>query len=462
MTIEIPYTPNKKQGRFHACGAEETVYGGAKGGGKSCALVMEALAYSLEHPGATLYLFRETYDDLEANLVHEWRTKVPETLYTYNGAKHLAQLINGSRVFFRYISNDGDADRYQGRSMDWIGVDELTKHSQYAVQVLLSCLRSPKGFPPRFRGTCNPGGKGHEWVKRRYIEGTEHGRIQYQDEATGNRIAFIPAQVYDNDVLMANDPAYIKRLENLPEAQKKAFLYGDWDIFEGQFFAEFRRELHVVEPFPIPEWWRRYYVMDYGLDMLAGYWIATDPQGRAVVYREIYEGKDRIDAQGNPGKGLIVSEAAALIKEAGASDKVDCYYGPPDLWNRQKDTGKSIAELFADNGVPLVQTRNDRVSGWMDLREWLAPCRDETGQVTARLRIFSTCRNLIRCLPALQYSERDPDDAATEPHEVTHAPDAIRYFVAGRPLPAQLPVERDPDEPPEYEEQVQDFLDYGG
>ena len=461
MTIEIEYQPNKKQRRFHACGADEAVYGGAKGGGKSCALVMEALAYGLEHAGATIYLFRETYDDLEANLIHEWKTKVPEPLYRYNEAKHLATLLNGSRVFFRYISNDADADRYQGRSMDFVGVDELTKHSQYAVQVLLSCLRSPKGFPPRFRGTCNPGGKGHTWVKARYIDATEHGRVSYVDEISGNKVAFIPAQVYDNDVLMKNDPAYVRRLENLPAAQKKAFLYGDWDIFEGQFFAEFDRSLHVVEPFQIPEWWRRYFVMDYGLDMLAGYWIATDPQGRAVVYREVYEGKDKADAYGNPGKGLKVSEAAQLIRQM-TEEPIFAWIAPPDLWGRTKDSGKTIAELFADGGIPLVKAQNSRVAGWMDLREWLAPCQDETGAKTARLRIFSTCRNLIRCLPSLQYSDKDPSDAAIEPHEITHAPDAIRYFVAGRPLPSQLPVEPDPDAPAEYEDQVDDFLDFVG
>lgn len=228
MQIRIAYTPNKKQKIFHSCAADEVVYGGSKGGGKSCALVMECLAYCLENKGATAYLFRETYDDLEANLVQEWKQKVPKELYEYSESKHIASLRNGSRVLFRYISNDEDADGYQGRSIDFIGIDELTKHSEKAVQVLLSCLRSPKGFKPLFRGTCNPGGKGHTWVKKRYIEATGHGAKQYRDCVTGNIIAFIPAQVYDNEILMKNDPAYVRRLENLPDAQKKAFLYGDW------------------------------------------------------------------------------------------------------------------------------------------------------------------------------------------------------------------------------------------
>ena len=160
MTVNVDYNPSEKQCVFHACGADEVVYGGAKGGGKSCALVMECLAYCLENAGAVAYLFRESYDDLEANLIQEWKQKVPKELYVYKETKHVAILKNGSKVFFRYIANEADAEGYQGRSIDFIGIDELTKHTKKAVQVLLSCLRSPKGFRPVFKGTCNPGGSG--------------------------------------------------------------------------------------------------------------------------------------------------------------------------------------------------------------------------------------------------------------------------------------------------------------
>lgn len=156
MNITVNYEPNLKQRIFHECDAEEAVYGGAKGGGKSCALVMEAFAWGSEHAGADMYLFRETYDDLEANLIKEWKEKVPKETYEYNEGKHTATLFNGTTVKFRYISNYADAEGYQGRSIDWIGVDELTKHEERSIQVLLSCLRSVKGFKPRFRATCNP------------------------------------------------------------------------------------------------------------------------------------------------------------------------------------------------------------------------------------------------------------------------------------------------------------------
>ncbi len=447
MTITIPYTPNDKQKLFHACGADEVVYGGAKGGGKSCGLVMETLAYGLEHPGATCYLFRETYDDLEANLIAEWLEKVPQELYRYNQSKHIAALTNGTKVFFRYISNETDAAGYQGRSIDYIGIDELTKHSQKSVQVLLSCLRSPKGFPPTFRATCNPGGKGHYWVKERYIKPTDYGKKVCEDISSGNTIAFIPANVYDNTVLIGNDPAYVRRLENLPETERQAFLFGNWDIFEGQYFTEWDRTVHVIDPFPLPSHWRRYFAMDYGLDMLAGYWIAVDTHGRAYVYKEIYK------------SGLIMSQAAQEIK-ALTAEKIYQHIAPPDMWNRRQDTGKSVADVFAEHGIPLYRAQNDRVMGWYNLKEWLRPTCDEEGKPIANLRIFAACPNLIRSLPELQFDAKDPNDCATAPHEVTHAPDAIRYFVAGRPLPTIISPPKDHDRR-SYDDQMGDILNYG-
>lgn len=396
---------------------------------------MEALAYGLEYAGAEMYIFRETYDDLEANIIREWKEKVPKEVYSYNESKHMATLINGTVVKFRYIRNFADAEGYQGRSMDWIGVDELTKHEEKSIQVLLSCLRSPKGFPPRFRGTCNPGGIGHVWVKERYILPTNYGYTTYKDEITGSKIAFIPAKVYDNNVLMDNDPAYVKRLENLPESKRKAFLDGDWDIYEGQFFPEYKREIHVVEPFVIPEHWDRYTTKDYGLDMLANYWIAVDTFGNGYVYKELYE------------SNLIISEAARRIKEVNGNDTIKLKYAPPDLQGRRQDTGKSAFDIFREHDETLIQSSNNRVNGWKAMKEWLKvhEIRDmQTGEpvLTSKLKIFSNCHNLIRCLPQIQTSETDPNDAAKEPHEITHALDAIRYFCVMRVAPSDMRQEK--------------------
>ena len=186
--------------------------------------------------------------------------------------------------------------------------------------------------------------------------------------------------------------------------------------------------------------------MDYGLDMLAGYWIAMDIWGRAYVYREIYE------------SGLIISEAARKIREATA-EKIHSYIAPPDLWNRRQDTGKSAAQIFAENGVPVTAARNERVQGWYNLKEWLSPFRDETGKMSAYLRIFSNCTNLIRTLPAVAVDTKNPNDVASTPHELTHAPDAIRYFVAGRPVPAAI-SRADDGEKPEFDKQIDNLLEF--
>jgi len=434
MQIDIDYKPNNKQELFHSCNADECVYGGAKGGGKSCALVMEALAYGLENPRADMYIFRETYDDLEANIIKEWKAKVSKELYEFNETKHFATLINGTTVKFRYIRNFIDAESYQGRSMDWIGVDELTKHEKRSIQILLSCLRSAKGFKPRFRATCNPGGIGHAWVKEMYIDATNYGLNPVIDELTGLNRVFIPAKVYDNTILVKNDPNYIKRLENLPENQKKAFLYGDWDIFEGQYFTEFKRDVHVIQPFVIPEHWNRYIALDYGLDMLACLWIAIDEQDRAYVYKELYQ------------NNLIISEAAARILEVTDKDKIKKRYAPPDLWNRRQETGDSAEDIFRKNGVVLHKSNNNRVMGWYAVKEHLKIelSRDEqTGKEieTSKLKIFSNCTNLIRTLPQLQHDERNPNDVSNTPHELTHINDALRGFCIERTHPTKTVIE---------------------
>ena len=204
-------------------------------------------------------------------------------------------------------------------------------------------------------------------------------------------------------------------------------------MFAGQYFSEWRDDIHVIDPIEIPDWWRRYFAMDYGLDMLAGYWIAIDGEGNGYVYREIYE------------SGLIASDAAMRIKEANGDDKIEQWLAPPDLWNRRNDTGRSVADIFMEQGIPLVKVDNDRINGWQDVHEWLKP-RDSrdiiTGDKTriAGLRFFRNCKQVIRCLPMVQYDAHKPNDVATEPHELTHAPDAIRYFCSGRPYAGQPPV----------------------
>lgn len=218
---------------------------------------------------------------------------------------------------------------------------------------------------------------------------------------------------------MEADEDYISRLEDLPENERKALLDGDWYTFEGQFFPEFDYNVHVVDSLPkIDVNTRIYSTMDYGLDMMASYFVAVN-NNKATVFGEIYE----------PNK--IISDAAKLLKakqQALKIKKVDQYLAPSDLWNRRQETGKSVADIFRQFGIQLYKTSRDRVDGWAATKEWIKVYEDEQQIKVSDLTIHKDCVNLIRCMQAIQYDERRPNDCAVNPHELTHAPDALRGF----------------------------------
>lgn len=222
----------------------------------------------------------------------------------------------------------------------------------------------------------------------------------------------------------------------------------------GAFFPEVKDSIHLTDWMP-DEPIQRYISIDYGLDALAALWHAVDRRGRDTVYREVYK------------SGLIVHDAAQAIIRSCNGEPIEAVYAPPDLWNRNRDTGRSTAEIFQEMGLPLVRTSNDRVQGWLDVKEWLRPVKEtneQTGEqkLTARMLILrGAAPNLMRCLKAIQKDEKKPNDAANDPHELTHLPDSLRAFCAGRPLPAELPTVRDYDEPATEEEQIDDFFAWG-
>ncbi len=434
-------TITEKQRRFIEATEEEVLFGGAAGGGKSYGQLVDALLFALQYPRSRQMILRRTYPELEKSLIRVARELYPREMFKYNEGKHVGTFINGSVIDFSYCDRESDVFKYQSAEYDVIRFDELTHFTEQMYVYLISRVRGTNGYPKQIKSSTNPGGVGHSWVKSRFIDIGEPGK-----EHNGKK--FIPALVQDNLFLMVSDPDYVKRLEKLSEKDKQALLYGNWDIFDGQYFTEWNRNVHVISPFEIPKHWRRYFVMDYGLDMLAGYWIAVDTYGRAYVYKEIYE------------SGLIISEAARKIREM-TNEEIYANIAPPDLWNRRQDTGKSAAEIFAEGGVRLVAAKNDRVQGWYNLKEWLKPCKDEQGETIAPLRIFSNCLNLIRTLPSVATDSKNPNDVAREPHELTHAPDAIRYFVAGRPSPAVAIAVQDEDAP-EYDTQLDEFFKFGG
>ena len=417
MDIQI----TKKQQTFINSTADETLYGGAAGGGKSYGQLIDALLYALKYPGSRQLMLRNSFPELNRSLILVSVTLFPVGVCSYNQSTHVWKLKNKSIVEFGYLENDGDVQQYQSAEYDVIRFDELTHFTEFQYTYMISRLRGANPFPKQMKSTTNPGSKGHVWVKKRFIDDAMP-EVQHADE-TGRTFVFIPAKVQENKFLMDADPGYVKRLEQLSETDRKALLDGDWDIFEGQYFTEFKRDIHVIDPFPIDPTWRRYITLDYGLDMLAAYWIAVDTQQKAYVYKELYQ------------SNLIISDAAKEIKRINGDDVIRQKFAPPDLWNRRQETGKSAAELFRAEGENLTIANNNRVQGWYNLKEWLKPYEDEQGILTANLVFFKNCVNIIRTLPQLQHDEIDPNDVADQPHEITHGPDAIRYFIAGRPRP---------------------------
>lgn len=430
--IEILLSP--KQREFIGATADEVLFGGAAGGGKSWAQLYDAFLYALRYPGSKQLILRRTFPELDKSLIRVSLEIYPREVYTYNSSRHLGMFANGSLIDFGYCDSENDVFKYQSAEYDVIRFDELTHFTEQMYTYLISRVRGANGFPKQVKSSTNPGGVGHQFVKARFVDigapNTEHGT------GTGGRI-FIPSKVQDNQFLLRADPDYLKRLENLAEKDKKALLYGDWDIFDGQYFSEFSREIHVCEPFEIPAHWRWYFTMDYGFDMAAFYWIAVDEQNNAYVAQEFCQGKD------NGGEPLIIQDAARAVKER-TTCAPSAYLAPPDLWNSRQETGKSAADIFAEHGIYLTKTSNDRVAGWMAVKEWLKPFCDVDGVTRARLRIFSNCTELIKTLPALQYDDKRPSDVATQPHGITHSPDALRgfcvYWVNGAKMPERRGV----------------------
>ena len=433
MNISI----TKKQDSFIKSAAFETLFGGAAGGGKSYGQLTDALLYALKYPKSKQILFRSTFADLEKSLIRVSLEYYPRDIASYNSSKHTWKFDNGSIIDFGYIQYEKDVYQYQSAEYDVIRFDELTHFTEYMYTYMISRCRGANPYPKGIKSSTNPGGIGHVWVKERFIDIGEPNTIHKCKLETGETVTriFIPSLVQDNKFMLTYDPDYIKRLDNLPEKERKALKYGDWDIYDGMFFPEYKRRIHVIEPFEVDEHWGRYIALDYGLDMFAVLFIAVDTKGKAYIYNEIHK------------SNLIVSEAAQVLRSYMRGKQFKHIYAPPDLWNRNRDTGKSTAEVFRENGIVLTKAGNNRISGWLSVKEWLKIKKvrhEQTGELyeDSDLKIFNNCLNLIRCLPQLQHDDKNPNDVATEPHEITHITDALRYFCVSRIAPSKSPAKK--------------------
>ncbi len=399
--------PQPKQKEFMLATAKYVAFGGARGGGKSWSVREKAKRLALKWAGIKILIIRKTYTDLRDNHILPLRADLPSALATFKEVDKAFCFKNGSRIKCSYFATDADALQYQGQEYDVIFLEEATQFTELVFNVLKACLRGANDFPKRMYLTCNPDGVGFLWVKRLFVS------REYLEGENPDDFLFIQSLVDDNKILMEKDPDYVKQLDSLPEEMRKRWRYGSWDVAEGQYFGEFRRDMHTVEPFVIPREWRRYIAIDYGLDMLAAYWVAVDSVRNCYVYKELCE------------SNLPISTAAERIRSyTGEDEEIYATLAPPDLWNRSQETGKSKALLFYEAGLSLTKSNNDREAGWLAIKELLKT--DENGE--CRLRIFRNCTKLIRHLPELQRDPRKPTDTLNEPHEITHSPDALRYF----------------------------------
>lgn len=425
----MTYKITRRQKAFIDAKSDEVLFGGAAGGGKSFGQLIDAMLFALRYAGSRQLILRRTFVELDRTLVFGALALYPKALYSYCLSRRVGTFTNGSTIEFGYCDSKADALRYQSAEYDVIRFDELTHFTEEIYTYLISRVRGANSFPKQVKSTTNPGGLGHEWVKKRFIDAGESEK-EFATP-TGTRI-FLKAGIRDNYFLMKSDPHYLKRLENLCESDRRALLEGEWNIESGRYFSEWSERLHVTASFEIPTTWRRFFVMDYGLDMLAGFFIALDETNRAYVYKEIYE------------SGLIISEVAKRILSEG--EQTELNFAPPDLWNRRQESGISAAELFLQNGLELTKAPSDRVNGWLVMKEWLKPQEDEFGSLSSRIVFFPVCKNAIRTIGAILRDEKNPNDCAHEPHELTHAPDAIRYFLASwRARTGEKTEESEPD-----------------
>lgn len=411
QTLHIPGKPNERQREFFACRSRYIAYGGARGGGKSWALRRKLILLCLRYSGLRCLLVRRTYPELRSNHLSPLLAEYGKIL-TYSERDKTLSLENGSTITLGFCAAERDALRYQGQEYDIIAIDEATQLSEYQFSIFKACLRGTAEVPRRIYLTCNPGGVGHAWVKRLFVD------RDFRDGENPGDYAFIPATVFDNGVLTRADPDYVRRLESLPPKLREAWLYGKWDIFEGQFFTEFDEERHVCDTARVPRACHTIAAFDYGFDMLAAYICICDSVGRVYVTDEFC------------APGLTLGEAARHISELCRGKGVEFAVASPDLWNRRQDTGKSGFEIMqAAPGMPPMRPADDRrIPGWRLMREYLADRPDGAPGILIDRR----CRELIRCLPALQFDKAKSEDASGEPHSVTHSPEALRYALMSR------------------------------
>lgn len=449
--MPIPHTiwsPQPKQAVLMARREDEALYGGAAGGGKSDCALAEALR-QVSKPCYRALILRKTYPQL-SELIDRSHAIYPAAFpgAKFHEQKHCWTFPSGAQLHFGAMQHTSDRLNYQGKRYDFIDFDELTQFRWEEYSYMFSrCRPNGPGMRCYIRAQANPGGVGHAWVKERFItpaapmttiwEDVELAKPDGTRETRRRSRIFVPSTVFDNEILLRNDPEYLTRLAAMPEAEKRALLYGDWDSFAGQVFSEWRcdsahyadrRGTHVIDPFEVPVDWGIWCAMDWGYSRpFSVGWYAVDRDRRLYRVREYY------GCTGVPNEGLKM-EPAAVARKIRAIEAEDPNLrgrtvhrvADPAIW--QSDGTESIGALMEREGVFFERADNARLSGKMQVHHRLA--FDERGR--PMLYVFRTCRHFLRTFPALTYDESDVEDVDTAQED--HIYDELRYVCMRNPI----------------------------
>ena len=397
------------------------LYGGAAGGGKSYWLrwlaVYLCIYYAAKYnaKGVVVGLFSETFATLNDRHLSRIPFEYPEWLGKMNKSEKVFTLndtLGGGKIFFRNLD---DPTKYLSSEFAAVLIDELTLNTRDIFDFLRMRMRWPGVPDTKFAAASNPGGPGHGWVKKFWIDRDFDG--ENLDPAGFH---FVSAKYSDNSYL---DPAYEKQLNALPDKLRQAYRDGDWDVFAGQYFNTWSEKHHVIEPFDIPDTWTRYVGVDYGTRApFAGLYGAVDPDGNLYIYREAYQADLAASAQ-----------AELLLNRLDKDERIHTWIGDPSMWIKNQSTGNylsSISDIYLASGImPFIKGNNDRIHGWNRVREYLGnpTAEDAKERTPQKLFIFNTCRNLIRTLPAMVHDDAKEEDLNTKAED--HACDALRYLV---------------------------------
>ena len=427
-----------KQALFLRDRHRHIAYGGARGGGKSWAVRTKAKLLAFRYPGIKILIVRRTYKELQNNHIEQLLAEL-DGFAKYNRSDKVFRFPNGATISFGYCANEGDLGQYQGAEYDVVFLDEAGQLQESWIRKINLCVRGTNGLPKRTYYTLNPGGPGHAYFKRVFVD-----RNFNQDESPDDYF-FIQARVEDNKVLMRTQPDYLRELENLPPTLRAAWKDGRWDVYEGQFFEDFvdnpegyktRVRTHVIEPFEIDPGWTicRSYDFGYGKPFSCAWW-AVDYDG--VIYRilELY-GCTRTPNEGVKWTPDEQFERIAKLEREHPwlRGKRITGVADPSIWDASR--GESVAQTAARHRVYFTPGDNKRIPGWMQCHYRLQ--FDENGY--PRMYVFRTCRAFLRTVPLMMYDEHRPEDLDTTLED--HVCDEWRYLCMSRPV---KPMKRIPE-----------------